>query len=180
VKNSKPPKPVKTVADPSVAAAEKRCADAHASHEAYTRTIDEIIDAQDWKTLGYDTFIQYWIDRFSDITAGLDQRSVVVYAMIGEGNSDNDIAVAVKGIGPEGVANLRRQKDSGVPPGQASATSKPSRPRPNPDTGTVFVHPGPELKAYWDTLAGLAGASTSDFITATMVQVHGRPAANVA
>ena len=58
--------------DPAVVAAEKRCTEAHVSHEAYKRTIDEIIANQDWKTLGYQTFIEdYWIDRFGGITATL-------------------------------------------------------------------------------------------------------------
>jgi hypothetical protein len=132
----KNPKPTKNAKDPSAVAAEKRCADAHISHEAYVRTIDDIIDAKDWMTLGYNTFIEYWIDRFGDITAGLDLRPQIVYIMIDEGNTDDEIAVAVKGIGPEGVANLRRQKNSGVPAGKADVNRKPSRARPKALTTT--------------------------------------------
>jgi hypothetical protein len=162
-------------ADPAVIAAEKRCKEAHDSHQAYERNIGEIIAAQDWKTLGYNTFIEYWIGRFSDITETLDNRRRVVYAMLDEGGTNDAIADAVKGITTEGVANLRRQKASGVPAEKADAMRKPLRPKRVADKGTVFVHAGPELGAHWDAIAVQRGASTSELVIATMVQVHGRP-----
>jgi hypothetical protein len=161
--------------DPAVLAAEKRCTDAHINFERYQLVIDEIITAQDWKTLGYNTFIDYWIDRFGGITARLDLRPRVVYAMLDEGGTNDAIADAVKGIGPEGVANLRRQKAAGVPPESADAMSKPRRAKPAPDRGTKFVHAGVELGDHWDAIAAQRGVSTSDLIIDTMVQVHGRP-----
>src|SRR6476646_4707895 len=149
--------------DPAVIAAEKRCKEAHDSHEAYERNIGEIIANQDWKTLGYDTFIDYWIGRFSDTTETLDNRRRVVYAMLDEGNSIDAIADAVKGIGPEGVANLKRQKDSGMPAEKADANRKPARAKQR-DSGTVFAHPGPDARAKWEKAAAILNMGMPDFV----------------
>ena len=162
-------------ADPDVIAAEKRCTDGRAGYEEYQRAIKEGIANQDWKTLGYNTFLDYWTDRWGDIAPTPDILPHVVYEMLNEGNTNDAIADVVTGVGPEGVANLRRQKNSGVPAEKADANRKPSRPKTGPDRGTVFVHAGPELGAHWDAIAAQRGVSTSDLVIATMVTVHGRP-----
>lgn len=160
--------------DPDVIAAEKRCVEGHAGYEAYQRATKESITAQDWKTLGYNTFIDYWIDRWGDIAPTWGVLPHVVYAMIDEGNSNDAIAGAVKSVGPERATNLRRQKAAGIPADKADADVKPRRPK-GQDKGTVFVLAGQDLKAYWDSLAVARNTSTSDLIIATMAQVHGRP-----
>src|SRR5262245_21847115 len=107
MKNSKTPKPVTTVTDPSVAAAEKRCARAHSNLLNFQKTIIEIIEAKDWETLGYESFDKYWVDRFSDITLAIEIWPHVVYELLREGGTVESVAEAVKGVGPEQAANLK-------------------------------------------------------------------------
>jgi hypothetical protein len=160
--------------DPAVIAAEKRCTKAQSSYKAYERTIGEIITAQDWKTLGYNTFIDFWVDRFGKIAPTWDMIPHVVYEMLAEGNTNDAITAAVIGVGPERVANLRRQKTSGTPAVDADPDSKPRRPKGRADD-IVFLRPGLDFKAYGDSLAVAGGIGISDLIIAAMIQVHGRP-----
>lgn len=85
------------------------------------RVMEEIIELRAWEPMGYASFSEAWTAQMSDITIATEIRPHVVYQMITEGRTDADIATAIKGIGRDSAAALRRQKGSGVSAKYASA-----------------------------------------------------------
>lgn len=86
------------------------------------RILEEIIEKRAWEPMGYESFSEAWTAQMADITIATEIRPHVVYQMLTEGASADEIAGAVKGVGPERVESLSRQKRNGVPPGDASLT----------------------------------------------------------
>ena len=82
--------------------------------------IEDIIETRAWEPLGYSSFSEAWPAEMADITLPAELRAHVVYQMLADGTSVDDIACAVKGVGRDRVESLKRQRLSGVPPGDAS------------------------------------------------------------
>ncbi|AER47603.1 hypothetical protein DS6A_49 [Mycobacterium phage DS6A] len=96
--------------------------------------IKAIIKAEAWKPLGYDTFAEAWTARMGDVTLATEARPHVVYQMLAEGVPADDVALATKGVGPETVRELDRQRKNGVPADHA-VVRRHLRRRPSaPDT----------------------------------------------
>lgn len=83
--------------------------------------VSEFILGKAWTHLGYES-LQDWVKSLSDIRLGLPVVNLLAYELIASGEADDEIALSLRGVGPEGVANLRRQKAAGVPPNLASSS----------------------------------------------------------
>src|SRR5258705_8968379 len=82
------------------------------------RAMQEIIADKAWEPLGYGSFTAWWDgENFGDITLATELRPHVIYTMLDEGQSVDAIAETVKGIGPELVKSVARQRRHGVPAG---------------------------------------------------------------
>lgn len=86
---------------------------------AAEESIKEIIKNRAWEPLGYESFYEAWNDRMSHIEIARDFRGIIVYQMLAEGRSDNEIAHSVKGVGPETALGFRRDRAAGVPADKA-------------------------------------------------------------
>lgn len=86
---------------------------------AAEESIKEIIKNRAWEPLGYESFYEAWNDRMSHIEIARDFRGIIVYQMLAEGHSDNEIAHSVKGVGPETALGFRRDRAAGVPADKA-------------------------------------------------------------
>lgn len=121
----------KTVQDPSVAWARSlwdRLKDAFAQTE---KSIAELIAARAWEPLGYSTFTEAWKAEMKDVELASQLRPHIVYQLFDEGMTPEEVSRNVKGVGPDKAENLKRQKDSGVPAGNAS-TAQPQGQRKRP------------------------------------------------
>lgn len=79
------------------------------------RVIEEIIENRAWEPLGYSTFAEAWTAQMVDVTLAVEIRPYVVYQLLAEGATDEQIAASVKGVGVTGAAGYRRQRDNDVP-----------------------------------------------------------------
>lgn len=99
-------------------------------------SIQRIISNEAWKPLGYSSFQMMWEKEFGDIVLASEVRSAVVYAMLEQGESVDNIAHSVNGVGPDTANELKRKRDNGIPHNVASAKKRKTTKR---DTKTVFV-----------------------------------------
>ncbi|WP_156442347.1 hypothetical protein [Mycobacterium sp. IS-1556] len=84
--------------------------------------IAEVIERRAWEPLGFETFTDAWrAQGLADVTLPVETRPYVVYQMLGERVPTDEIALLVKGVGPQTVESLKRQKSNGVPPSAASS-----------------------------------------------------------
>lgn len=112
----------------------------HSHFVNFERTLEEIIEKRAWEPMGYASFAEAWTAQMSDVTLASEFRPHVVYAYFDDNAPDEVIAASVKGVGPKGVAALRRQKGNGVPAGRATTTVRSPRtsvPAPSGGEGTV-------------------------------------------
>ena len=86
-------------------------------------TLTTIIRSEAWKPLGYNSFTEAWAAKMGDITLASEIRPHVVYRMLDEGASVEEIADTVKGVSVETVECLEEQKDNGVPADMATTTT---------------------------------------------------------
>lgn len=93
----------------------------------------QIIITKAWEPLGYRSFHEAWAERMSDISIAAEVRPHVVYQMLNEGMTPEDIDDAVKGIGADIAESLQRQRDNGVPAELATLIGKRSK-QPLPDS----------------------------------------------
>lgn len=82
-----------------------------------TDKIEYAIAEEVWVPLGFASFTEWWAHYFSDLLLGNAIKAHVIYQMIAEGFSNDQIADVVPGVGPTTVNVVRRNKDSGLPPG---------------------------------------------------------------
>lgn len=111
-------------------------------------TWEQIIAERAWEPLGYETFFEAWDDKLSDIPLSRFVNVRAVYQMLAEGIDEDRIAMAVKGIGPETVRNIKRERENGVPP--ELATGRP--PRQRPADKPIYVRPHGREKASPDSV----------------------------
>lgn len=114
---------------------------------AFQDTLEEIIYKKAW--MGHASFFEAWASKMSDITLAAELRPHVVYQMLAEGLSVEDIAANVKGVGVDRVESLKRQKTNGVPARDASrATSRKWHNKADDGTTIVREHErGPKSEA---------------------------------
>lgn len=79
------------------------------------QAIKDIIANQAWLPLGYDTFAAAWADRMADVTLAAECRPHVVYQMLAEGLTPDEVSLNTKGVGPDTVAEIDRQRKNDVP-----------------------------------------------------------------
>lgn len=103
------------------------------------QTLTTIIASEAWKPLGYSTFAEAWAAKMSDITLASEIRPHVVYAMLDEGATIEEIADTVKGVSVETVERLEEQKDNGVPADMATTTTVRRHKRKLPGA-RKFIH----------------------------------------
>jgi hypothetical protein len=144
--------------DPAVVWAEKVLDEIRSGLIGAQRGFIRFIEGRLWEPLGYESFEKCYIDRLSDITIASQLWPHVVYELLGEGLSDEQVAMAVAGVGPETAAILRGQKDSGVPAEKATTKGQGKR-RP---ASTIFVHVGEEAYATYSAHALSIGRKLND------------------
>lgn len=124
--------------------------------------IEKFIAGRGWIAMGYDGFPE-WYDSegLAQLTLGQEIRPHIVYAMLGEGKSDIDIALSIKGVGPENVRALRRQKANGVP-ARYTTVRRHSRRTPAKPPEMLHLHIGPRKLAAWRKREEHEGRSVED------------------
>lgn len=125
--------------------------------------IDQIIQTRAWEPLGFKSLHDAWSDRMGDITMPSAALISVVYQMLAEDVSDDDIADVVKGVGPGVVAGLRRQRDNGMPSQMAKLQGRIPRRGHGGVCGTVFLQVGPDKLVEWARIAAQRDMSVMEF-----------------
>jgi hypothetical protein len=93
-------------------------------HEQFANvqeTISEIISTRAWESLGFDTFTEAWKANMDGVPIASFIAPALIYQMLDEGQSEDDIIESVVGLGENQVKNLARQKKAGVPVDKAKA-----------------------------------------------------------
>lgn len=90
--------------------------------------IRKIIENKLWLPIGYTTFTQAWEAKLADSDLGTRALRYVVYQMLNEGRTTEEIASDVDGIGIPTAEALKADKDAGVPAAEASTRVR-SHPR---------------------------------------------------
>lgn len=106
--------------------------------------ITEAIELRAWEPLGYTTFAEAWQDRLKGIPLATDALKVhVIYALINDGRSDADIVRDLDGaVGDAAVANVRTQRERGIPAGPLVRVRSFDRALPSqPDTLRIKLTP---------------------------------------
>jgi hypothetical protein len=101
--------------DPAVAWAEKLVTRLVNAWLEFDAAIIDVIENKAWEPLGYGTWTELWDARLSHIRFVAEMRPHVVYQMYVEGATPEEVAGAVKGVGPEEAASFKRELESGVP-----------------------------------------------------------------
>lgn len=115
----------------------------------------QIISTRAWEPLGYSTFTEAFTERLSGVTLASELRPHVVYQMLDEGLTADEIAEQVKGVGPEGVEAAARQKRNGVPADAATVKAHPRLTRPH----TLHMYVGAEEMESFHAIADKHGLS---------------------
>ncbi len=138
-------------------------------------TIQEIILKKAWEPLGYESFFEAWDDKMSHIELAKQLNIRVAYQMLAEGVDVDRIALAVKGVGPETIKNIKRERENGVPAHAARGSSPRSkviidkpitvrehgREKASPDSFIRF-EVGPTMRAQYERIASKLGRSVPD------------------
>lgn len=122
--------------------------------------IREIIDTRAWEPLGYKTFAEAWKATMSDLTLAVEIRPHVVYQMLGEGWSSDEIAEAIRGIGPDGVEQLDRQRQNNVPADYA-VVNRHYRRKPSP-ADTLHINVGHTMLEEYRRIAATHDTTVED------------------
>lgn len=104
--------------------AEKLWNDLRASFFQTQETFIQIIKERSWEPLGFDSFTDAYSYYLSDISLAKELIPHVVYALLDDGADDTDIIKNVRGVSDTSVANLKRQKQNGVPANVANPHAK--------------------------------------------------------
>lgn len=115
----------------SVAEAKQMWGDLRDGFINQERKIAEIIVNRAWEPVGFSTFTAAWEQEMQGVTLAGEVRPHVVYQMIAEGLSDEDICTLVKGVGPSSAESFRQEMENGVPAGVSIVRRHP-RNKPQP------------------------------------------------
>lgn len=125
------------------------------------QTLMTIIASEAWKPVGYNTFAEAWTAKMSDITLASEIRPHVVYAMLDEGATVEEIADTIKGVGPEQAENLKRQKNNGVRAKDASTIVRKHR-RRLPQRHFVTIEVDADTRRAWGRIAKAHNTTVED------------------
>lgn len=131
-------------------------------------TIQAFIDGEGHRALGYPTFTTWWAAEMSDVSAS-SALTGIVYAMLKDGTPYDEIAATVKGVGPQTVATLARQFDSGMPPELASTAKKPAKHESY--YGTLFLRIPTATLKQWKKLADEMGTTVEDLALPVLTEL---------
>lgn len=86
--------------------------------------LEQMIEVESWKADGFDTLLDFWNAKCSDLPFTLAEKKPAIYHMLGEGAEPEEIARAVRGVGVAAVESLKQDKAEGVPPEAASTRGR--------------------------------------------------------
>ncbi len=130
------------------------CDELNAVFDALSRVgerISQIIKTEAWLVLGYKTFHEAWLERMKNVRLNWDFLPQVVYQMLEEGATTEDITFAVNGVTPFQVESLAKQRESNVP--ASSARRRHSQQHKPRASTTIFVHVTPAEMREWSGIA---------------------------
>ena len=150
----------KTTRDPSVIWAEKLWERLATNLFDAQNAIIAIIQAKAWEPLGYESFEKAWVDKMSSFTLAVELQPLVIYQLLSEGLTADQVAEAVKGVGLDIVEHLKAQRDDGVPADHASR--RPRRKASTRPWTTIFVHVGEAALEGYESKAAAHGVKVED------------------
>lgn len=138
-------------------------------HQAAIR---EVIEKRAWEPLGYESFSDAWLGMNRDeITLARELRPHVIYQMLSEGLTVDEVADAVKGAGVEIVDRMNQERKAGVPPDQASTVKQHARlTRPH----TLHIYVGAEQMEEFHRIVNALGYPSSHVSTVALEAVEKR------
>lgn len=122
-------------------------------HDAIRRTIE----AKAWRPLGYETFTQAWDDRMKGMPLANAVKPYVIYAMLDEGQSIEDITGATN-WGADQVGRAAEDYRYGIPPEGATVVRRHFRRAPGAPSRVHIEFPAHE----YERIAGIATAQGRD------------------
>jgi hypothetical protein len=138
-------------------------------HEAAIR---EVIDKKAWLPLGFETFADAWFGlNHNDISLARELRPHVVVQLLSEGLTEDEVADAVKGIGPELAARINKERKAGVPADQMSLVKQHSRlTRPH----TLHIYVGAEQMEEFHRIVTSLGYPSTHVLAVALEAVEKR------
>lgn len=83
------------------------------------RVLKDIIDNRAWEPMGYDSFVECYMDRMAGVRLATDAvKAEVIYALFDSGLDDEATTTVLgpgSGVGPVALAQLREQRAQGIP-----------------------------------------------------------------
>lgn len=107
-----------------------------ASWSKFSQDLTNFVEAEAWVPLGFTSLAAYLRERNFTLVA-VEHKVELVYTLIDQGASNEDIAHAVPGASEWTAEGIRHQKETGLPPGDAAF--RPPR-RPTDDVVGVGAH----------------------------------------
>lgn len=126
----------------------------------FEQTLKEIITQHAWEGAGYSTFAEAWNAKMRHVTLFAEFRPHVVYQLLGDGQSPDEVAASVKGIGPRGAEILDRKRKAGIPADVATVREH-LRKKPEP-ADTLHIKVGHAMLAEYRRIANVLGQSAED------------------
>jgi hypothetical protein len=99
----------------------------------------ELLNSAGWAVLKYGSCYTFWAARMADVDVSVPVMKQAAYIMFDEDISPRKAAGAIKGLTPLTAAALKRQKDNGLEPDEASLNTNSVKPRPSVDRKTRLV-----------------------------------------
>ena len=125
--------------------------------------IAEIIATQAWKPLlGYKTLAEAWdANHLSETEFGAAAMARIVYRMLEEDTTPDEIADKVKGVGPERVKTVARQRKAGVPADKVTMVRRHPRRKPC-EPSTIRIRVGAAKMREYHKIADDYGMTVED------------------
>lgn len=149
----------------SVAEAKQMWAELRDGFINQERKIAEIIVNRAWEPVGHETFVSAWNEEMLTVNLAAEVRPHVVYQMISEGLSDEEICTLVKGVGTSRVSSFRQEMENGVPAGVSIVRRHP-RNKPIPPSYLRLQVGAANLKAWRRKF----GPDVEDFALEAVIQ----------
>jgi hypothetical protein len=134
--------------------------------------MDKIIAGEGWLVMGFDTFTAWFDDNFSDITLAVELRTKVIYRMLDEGKTEEEIGASIKGVSPNTAEKVAQQKRNGVPSNKATVRNKRKSRGPATHRIIQFKVPVEDFTSYQEiavflnrTVDDIAAEGTANYFT---------------
>jgi hypothetical protein len=125
----------------------------------FHKTLIEIIENMAWKP-AYETFTDAWTAKMSNISFAPELLPHIMYQMFNEGATVEDVADAVKGVGPDAVERVKQQKDNDVPAEYVHVRDYHRKPPARP--ATLHVNVGQSALTQYNRIAKKLGMTVED------------------